>query len=300
MEDKGSIASFLYYVTAVFILYVFKGNIGRLAGVNQWAAWGVTSFIAILLLIFFARYGMVSSIIKVFTAIFWWMSLSRAIIPTILLLIMPGVWFLQILSYALATMIVWLVITRKHKETLTGILTGGDNWNKADYIDEKQQKTVNLLQEAAQKYNELVDLVTALELNVSLSDLESELNALKMLVEIYIGPKVSGKNRKKYYEEITSRLTAVNAAIDARRKQIEEDAERADQQAKESAGNTSGGAENSGSASGSVFFAGCTTKEQVQQRYRTLAKAYHPDSGSGDTETFEKVQAEYEALMKTF
>lgn len=49
-----------------------------------------------------------------------------------------------------------------------------------------------------------------------------------------------------------------------------------------------------------VFFSGCDTKEKVKQRYRSLVKVYHPDLQNGNTETFRKVQEEYERKMSGF
>ena len=46
----------------------------------------------------------------------------------------------------------------------------------------------------------------------------------------------------------------------------------------------------------SVFFAGCNTLEKLEKRYKALCKTYHPDMAEGDTETFQKMQAEYKVL----
>lgn len=44
------------------------------------------------------------------------------------------------------------------------------------------------------------------------------------------------------------------------------------------------------------FFKGCSTKEMADKRYRSLAKAFHPDTGTGDTDLFAELQNEYENL----
>jgi len=44
------------------------------------------------------------------------------------------------------------------------------------------------------------------------------------------------------------------------------------------------------------FFIGCKTKEEADVRYRSLAKAFHPDSKGGDETMFLRMQKEYEAL----
>lgn len=57
--------------------------------------------------------------------------------------------------------------------------------------------------------------------------------------------------------------------------------------------------ENSNPVRTSVFFSGCNTADKLEKRYRSLCKAYHPDAEGGDTETFQKMQDEYEALKAT-
>lgn len=48
----------------------------------------------------------------------------------------------------------------------------------------------------------------------------------------------------------------------------------------------------------SVFFSGCNSMEKLEKRYKSLCKAYHPDSEGGDTETFQKMQEEYTSLKE--
>lgn len=44
------------------------------------------------------------------------------------------------------------------------------------------------------------------------------------------------------------------------------------------------------------FFEGCKTKTEANKRYRTLAKAFHPDTGCGDENMFNKMKEEYDNL----
>lgn len=46
------------------------------------------------------------------------------------------------------------------------------------------------------------------------------------------------------------------------------------------------------------YFLGCTTEEELQKRYRALTKAFHPDTGFGDEDSFQKMQTEYEQKKK--
>lgn len=53
-------------------------------------------------------------------------------------------------------------------------------------------------------------------------------------------------------------------------------------------------------AGSSIFFAGCDSLEKLEKRYKSLCKTYHPDMGDGDTETFQKMKAEYESIKTAF
>lgn len=44
------------------------------------------------------------------------------------------------------------------------------------------------------------------------------------------------------------------------------------------------------------FFEGCRTKAEADKRYRALAKAFHPDTGCGDENMFNKMKEEYDNL----
>lgn len=44
------------------------------------------------------------------------------------------------------------------------------------------------------------------------------------------------------------------------------------------------------------YFEGCKTKEELDTRYRALAKVFHPDAKSGDETIFVNIQNEYERL----
>jgi len=48
------------------------------------------------------------------------------------------------------------------------------------------------------------------------------------------------------------------------------------------------------------FFKGCTTWDQVKERYRKLMQMYHPDHASGDEEYSKQINTQYEALKKKY
>lgn len=47
------------------------------------------------------------------------------------------------------------------------------------------------------------------------------------------------------------------------------------------------------------FLGNCNSKKELQQKYRSLAKKYHPDSRNGNAELFLKLQQEYEEKLET-
>lgn len=49
-------------------------------------------------------------------------------------------------------------------------------------------------------------------------------------------------------------------------------------------------------AKNSIFFSGCTTRNKLDKRYKSLCKAYHPDTEGGDSETFMVLTEEYNRL----
>ncbi len=58
--------------------------------------------------------------------------------------------------------------------------------------------------------------------------------------------------------------------------------------------------ENEDPVRASIFFSGCNNAEKLEKRYKSLCKAYHPDTEGGDTETFQKMQDEYTKLKEYF
>ena len=48
------------------------------------------------------------------------------------------------------------------------------------------------------------------------------------------------------------------------------------------------------------YFNGCETLEELNKRYKSLAKKYHPDMPGGDTETMAKINQEYDRLKSRF
>lgn len=51
-------------------------------------------------------------------------------------------------------------------------------------------------------------------------------------------------------------------------------------------------------AKNSIFFSGCTTRNKLDKRYKSLCKAYHPDAEGGDSETFMVLTEEYNRLKE--
>ena len=48
------------------------------------------------------------------------------------------------------------------------------------------------------------------------------------------------------------------------------------------------------------FFAGCSSRDSVEKKYRSLAKLYHPDNMDGDTASLQEINTQYENAKKKF
>jgi hypothetical protein len=48
------------------------------------------------------------------------------------------------------------------------------------------------------------------------------------------------------------------------------------------------------------FFAGCTSRESVDKKYKSLVKLYHPDNMDGDTAALQEINAQYADAKKRF
>ncbi|SFP43354.1 hypothetical protein SAMN04487928_10230 [Butyrivibrio proteoclasticus] len=63
--------------------------------------------------------------------------------------------------------------------------------------------------------------------------------------------------------------------------------------------NTNGSAKQATSSSFD-FFAGCTTKESVDKKYKSLVKLYHPDNMDGDTAALQEINVQYDKSKRRF
>jgi hypothetical protein len=48
------------------------------------------------------------------------------------------------------------------------------------------------------------------------------------------------------------------------------------------------------------FFAGCTSRESIDKKYRSLVKLYHPDNMDGDTAALQEINVQYDQAKKRF
>ena len=53
-------------------------------------------------------------------------------------------------------------------------------------------------------------------------------------------------------------------------------------------------------ASSFNFFAGCSSRESVDKKYKSLVKLYHPDNMDGDTEAIQEINVQYTEAKKRF
>lgn len=63
--------------------------------------------------------------------------------------------------------------------------------------------------------------------------------------------------------------------------------------------NTNGSATQATSSSFD-FFAGCTNKESVDKKYKSLVKLYHPDNMDGDTAALQEINVQYDKAKRRF
>ena len=57
---------------------------------------------------------------------------------------------------------------------------------------------------------------------------------------------------------------------------------------------------NTASSGSFDFFAGCTSRESVDKKYKSLVKLYHPDNMDGDTAALQEINAQYSTAKKRF
>lgn len=53
-------------------------------------------------------------------------------------------------------------------------------------------------------------------------------------------------------------------------------------------------------ASAFNFFAGCSSKDSVEKKYKSLVKLYHPDNMDGDTKAIQEINVQYSEAKKRF
>lgn len=163
----------------------------------------------------------------------------------------------------------------------------------AEYVSKLQESELQL--EASEEENEYlkhlskhIDCIEALE-----QDVEAALTAndnpvlrstwsryLHMLTDITdTFSSYNGKIPLTVFKKMIPQIQKLDKQLEEIQKMVEK--------AKEDAQNP---------AKSSVFFSGCNTAEKLDKRYKSLCKAYHPDSPTGDEETFKELQAEYEKM----
>ena len=105
------------------------------------------------------------------------------------------------------------------------------------------------------------------------------MNTLSYIVTACTGKELPIDEFKSYFAQIDT--------LDRQRKNLIKMTEKVEEQLKDPSGT-------------STFFVGCDSLEKLDKRYNSLCKAFHPDQSAGDTETFQKMKDEYEALKANF
>lgn len=153
-----------------------------------------------------------------------------------------------------------------------------DKEKNADY-----EKELDILQDHMNHFDELSDRIEAI-LNKKEDPLLQTtwtryMNTLSHVVEACTREEVPLEEFQNYFAQISN--------LDRQRKNLIKMAVKLEEQLKDPSGT-------------STFFVGCDTLEKLEKRYNALCKAYHPDTVSGDTETFQKMKEEYESLKSNF
>ena len=161
--------------------------------------------------------------------------------------------------------------------------------------DDASERMDNILE----RYNAALDRFEVLADTVAesgLLDISPQLSAdYDAAVDMWIsaGKRLDGYAARVERQGSSDRLAAVRESesylerLLRLKKTLEDSYSAAKQQDKET--RPSGGEEYS-------FFCGCESMAQLNKRYKSLAKVYHPDTGSGDTETMAAINAEYERV----
>ena len=158
-----------------------------------------------------------------------------------------------------------------------------DEYLEDDEIDEVLYEYISVVNEHLELIEDFMDEVKgAIELQKN-ELLENSCNEyLRNLSDV---SDELAQSRGNLSEQDVSRLKPLIRKLDRQRdnirKMIEKQAEILDNPARNS-----------------MFFVGCNTREKLDKRYKSLCRAYHPDSEGGDEETFKALNAEYTKLKK--
>lgn len=112
------------------------------------------------------------------------------------------------------------------------------------------------------------------------------------------------ERRAREEKENEYRQEEERRSAEEERRRREEEKQRQEKRRRERNQRTAGDSEGADKGSSKVagvetkYFKGCTTIDDLSLRYKKLCLIYHPDSGSGDVDTYIELKDEYELLKK--
>lgn len=264
---EKSITFILSKVRLIGTLFVCILGIGKYLELNQ---------------SYLARYGI--------SYIDYWMSKPRTEMLVEFGTFLISILFLcLIVSCLTSDLVEWAKILRKEKPSGESIPTSHE---QVEFIQRKEDKAklekaqayFQIVQKHLREFNMLTQRVTDVLsqkddvlLNLKYHDYLEDIKEITKSIDE--NGQVKLDKFQIYYAKISS--------LDAKRIDILELASKLEEQYSKPSAN-------------SAYFAGCDTAEKLNARYKQLCKAFHPDSIGGDTESFQKMQQEYENLVNTF
>jgi Mg-chelatase subunit ChlI len=108
------------------------------------------------------------------------------------------------------------------------------------------------------------------------------------------------KEEEQWQEEQRYREENERKRREEEKKRQEKRRRERNQRTSSSAGNTGGSVKDDSRVAGveTKYFKGCESIDDLSLRYKKLCLIYHPDSGSGDVDTYIELKDEYEMLKK--
>lgn len=300
-------------------MFFLKDPIAEWVEGSKWLVFILLLGISGILMRFAEKYSLVGSIVRIVCASVAGYLLYNLFFTNLVAYLLPSFAGIRPAALILTLLTLWFFEVHREHTPILNLITGIDQY---DFAAETGTKRYQYYYRAATAYNALVDLMNEKHTYLPLDDLRPD---IQFLLDEYknIGDVNNRILQKNKIRKLASRYRLVMRKLEKRRKEILAKAQ--PQKAQKKAGRwdsiwssvksfwsermsgkqekKEGGSRMNASTSSPEylsFFSGCSTKEQIQSRYRNLAKIYHPDCATGDAAMFERVKDEYDQLVKQY